>query len=61
MTSVEMDPDFVKGLRLMFSSASDSTDLLRAMVEDAIRAKHGTSRSLGNIPTNKVKVASDEI
>lgn len=56
MSTVELDPDFAKGLRLMFSSSNDSTEMLRALLEDAIRAKHGTSRSLGNIPTNKVKV-----
>jgi len=56
MATVDLDPDFSKGLRLMFSSAKDSTEMLRAMLEEAIRAKHGTSKSLGNIPIMKSKV-----
>ncbi|XP_059480240.1 integrator complex subunit 12-like isoform X1 [Neocloeon triangulifer] len=59
MAAIEIDPDIRKAIRLMFSSAPDSTDLLRAMLEDAIKAKHGTSRSLGNVVTASSKSDSE--
>ncbi|XP_065331637.1 integrator complex subunit 12-like isoform X1 [Cloeon dipterum] len=49
------DQDIRKGIRLMFSSAPDSTEQLRSLLEDAIRAKYGTSRSLGKIVNPSAK------
>lgn len=57
MATLELEPDFVKGLRLMFSTSRDAQDSLRAMLDEAIRTKYGTSKSLGTFqPTTKLKV-----
>ena len=39
MATLELDPVFVKALRLLHSKAKDSAAQLRAMVDDAITAR----------------------
>jgi len=41
MAAVELDPQFVKALRLLRSKSKDSGAQLRAMLDDAIRQKKG--------------------
>lgn len=41
MATVELDPQFVKALRLLRSKSKDSGSQLRAMLDDAIRQKKG--------------------
>ena len=41
MAAVELDPIFVKALRLLHSKARDSTAQLKAMLDEAIRMKRG--------------------
>ncbi|KAF4523195.1 hypothetical protein B566_EDAN002454 [Ephemera danica] len=48
MATLELEPDFVKGLRFMLSSSRESVESLRSMLDDAIRTKYGSSKSLGS-------------
>merc|ERR1712142_149919 len=41
MAAVELDPNFIKALRLLRSKSKDSGAQLRAMLDDAIRQKKG--------------------
>jgi len=41
MATVELDPNFIKALRLLRSKSKDSGAQLRAMLDDAIRQKKG--------------------
>jgi len=43
MAAVELDPQFIKALRLLRSKSKDSGPQLRAMLEEAIRQKRGLS------------------
>lgn len=58
MATLELEADFVKGLRLMFSTSRDAPDALRTMLDEAIRAKYGTTKSLGTFQPTKIKVES---
>jgi hypothetical protein len=58
MATLELEADFVKGLRLMFSTSRDAPDALRTMLDEAIRAKYGSSKSLGTFQPTKVKVST---
>jgi len=43
MAAVELDPQFIKALRLLRSKSKDSGPQLRAMLDEAIRQKRGLS------------------
>ena len=47
MTAVELDPVFVRALRLLHSKSKDSTSQLKSMLDEAIRHRKG----LGPGPT----------
>ena len=47
MTAVELDPVFVRALRLLHSKSKDSTSQLKSMLDEAIRHRRG----LGPGPT----------
>lgn len=55
MAQVELDPQFVQGLRLLHSTNKDSADQLRVILDEVIRQKHGTSKMLSNILHKKVQ------
>lgn len=63
MAAVELDPQFVKALRLLRSKSKDSGAQLRAMLEDAIRQKKGLAPAPPRSPsigkTNSRSVSSD--
>jgi hypothetical protein len=54
MASFELDPTFARCLRLMHSKSKDSEDQLRAMLDEAIMQRHGSSKTLANIFIKKV-------
>jgi hypothetical protein len=54
MASFELDPTFARCLRLMHSKSKDSEDQLRAMLDEAILQRHGSSKTLANIFSKKV-------
>lgn len=41
MASLDLDPIFVKGLKLLHSKSKDSADQLRQMIDDLIAQKKG--------------------
>ena len=41
MSAMELDPNFVKALRLLRSKSKDSTAQLKAMLDEAIRQRKG--------------------
>ena len=47
MTAIELDPVFVRALRLLHSKSKDSTSQLKSMLDEAIRHRKG----LGPGPT----------
>ena len=52
---MELDPIFSKALKLLHSKNKDSEDQLRAMLEDAIKQRHGNSKLLGSSFMKKVQ------
>jgi len=56
MTAVELDPAFIRALRLLHSKSKDSGPQLRAMLDDAITAK----KSLAQGPFSKSPTSSRE-
>lgn len=54
MASIDLDPTFARALRLMHSKSKDSEDHLRAMLDEAIKQRHGSSKTLANILIKKV-------
>jgi hypothetical protein len=54
MASFDLDPTFARSLRLMHSKSKDSVDQLRAMLDEAIMQRHGSSKTLANIFIKKV-------
>jgi hypothetical protein len=54
MASFELDPTFARALRLMHSKSKDSEDHLRAILDEAIKQRHGSSKTLANIFIKKV-------
>jgi integrator complex subunit 12 len=53
MAAVELDPVFVRALRLLHSKSKDSTTQLKSMLDDAIRHRKG----LGPGPTGFISVS----
>jgi integrator complex subunit 12 len=45
MTSLDLDPVFVKALKLLHSKSKESGALLKQMLDDAIAQKKGQSKS----------------
>ncbi|KAH0546187.1 integrator complex subunit 12 isoform X1 [Cotesia glomerata] len=56
MTQLELDPQFVQGLRLLHSSNKDSMDQLRTLLDEAIKQKHGFSKMLCNVLHKKYTI-----
>jgi hypothetical protein len=54
MASFDLDPTFARCIRLMHSKSKDSEDQLRAMLDEAIMQRHGSSKTLANIFIKKV-------
>jgi hypothetical protein len=54
MASLDLDPLFARALRLMHSKSKDSEDQLRAMLDEAIKQRHGGNKTLANIFLKKV-------
>ena len=54
MASLDLDPTFARALRLMHSKSKDSEDQLRAMLDEAIKQRHGGNKTLANIFIKKV-------
>jgi len=54
MASLDLDPTFARALRLMHSKSKDSEDQLRAMLDEAIKQRHGGNKTLANIFLKKV-------
>jgi hypothetical protein len=54
MASLDLDPTFTRALRLMHSKSKDSEDQLRAMLDEAIKQRHGGNKTLANIFIKKV-------
>lgn len=54
MASFDLDPTFTRCIRLMHSKSKDSEDQLRAMLDEAIIQRHGSSKTLANIFIKKV-------
>jgi len=60
MATVELDPQFIKALRLLRSKSKDSGAQLRAMLDDAIRQKKGLApRSPSVTKPHSRSVSSD--
>ncbi|XP_069693100.1 integrator complex subunit 12 isoform X2 [Periplaneta americana] len=59
MASFDLDPTFARALRLMHSKAKDSEDQLRSMLDEAIRQRHGSSKTLANLFIKKI--SADEV
>jgi len=60
MATVELDPQFIKALRLLRSKSKDSGAQLRAMLDDAIRQKKGLApRSPSLTKQHSRSVSSD--
>ncbi|XP_008552388.1 integrator complex subunit 12 isoform X2 [Microplitis demolitor] len=55
-TILELDPQFVQGLRLLHSSNKDSMDQLRTLLDEAIKQKHGFSKMLCNVLHKKYTI-----
>ncbi|XP_012278150.1 integrator complex subunit 12 [Orussus abietinus] len=49
MSQLELDPQFTQGLRLLHSTNKDSAEQLRALLDEAIRQKHGPAKMLCNV------------
>lgn len=49
MASLELDPTFSRALRLLHSKTKDSEEQLRSMLDEAIKQRHGNSKTLANI------------
>ena len=47
--AMELDPQFIKALRLLRSKSKDSGAQLKAMLDEAIRLKKGLSTGLSNL------------
>ena len=43
MASLDLDPMFRRGLRLLHSRSRDSTEQLKALVDEAVRQRQGKS------------------
>lgn len=54
MTQLELDPQFVQGLRLLHSSNKDSMDQLRLLLDETIKQKYGLAKMLCNVLHKKV-------
>lgn len=54
MTSVVIDPVFSKAFRLLFSDDPDSADQMRAMLDEALRQKYGTHKTLTSVLPKKL-------
>ena len=50
MSAVELDPQFIKALRLLRSKSKDSGAQLKAMLDEAIRQRRGLSSGGGRSP-----------
>lgn len=55
MAQTDLDPQFLKGLRLLYSSNKDSADQLKGLLDDVIRQKYGSSKMLCNTLHKKVQ------
>nr|CAD7607126.1 unnamed protein product [Timema genevievae] len=54
MASIELDPVFVRAIRLLNSNtAKDAEEQLKSMLEEAIKQKYGNTKSLGNLVIEK--------
>ncbi|XP_069693101.1 integrator complex subunit 12 isoform X3 [Periplaneta americana] len=60
MASFDLDPTFARALRLMHSKAKDSEDQLRSMLDEAIRQRHGSSKTLANLFIKKEPLSKRE-
>ncbi|PNF33723.1 hypothetical protein B7P43_G11216 [Cryptotermes secundus] len=60
MASFDLDPTFTRCIRLMHSKSKDSEDQLRAMLDDAIIQRHGSSKTLANIFIKKETLSKRE-
>ncbi|XP_046747600.1 integrator complex subunit 12 [Diprion similis] len=49
MSQLDLDPQFMQGLRLLHSPNKDSAEQLRSLLDDAIRQKHGPAKMLCNV------------
>ncbi|XP_012258136.2 integrator complex subunit 12 [Athalia rosae] len=49
MSQLELDPQFMQGLRLLHSPNKDSAEQLRSLLDEAIRLKHGPAKMLCNV------------
>lgn len=60
MASLDLDPTFARALRLMHSKSKDSEDQLRAMLDEAIKQRHGGNKTLANIFLKKETLSKRE-
>ncbi|XP_066586687.1 integrator complex subunit 12-like isoform X3 [Prorops nasuta] len=49
MSQLELEPQFMQGLRLLHSINKDSAEQLRALLDEAIKQKYGPSKMLTNV------------
>lgn len=54
MSQIELDPQFVQGLKFLRSTSKDSADQLRTLLDDMIKQKYGPSKMLCNVLQKKV-------
>ncbi|XP_026285303.2 integrator complex subunit 12 [Frankliniella occidentalis] len=56
MTTIGIDPTFSKAYRLLFSDEPDSAEQMRAMLDEALKQKYGTHKTLTSILPKKLMV-----
>ncbi|KAG7207099.1 hypothetical protein KM043_000976 [Ampulex compressa] len=49
MSQLELDPQFVQGLRLLHSTNKESAEQLRALLDEVIKQKYGPTKMLSNV------------
>ncbi|KAK7790292.1 hypothetical protein R5R35_003871 [Gryllus longicercus] len=60
MASLEIDPGYIKCLRLMHSKSKESEEQLRQMLEDLIRQRNGNTKSIASLQKREVSTSKKE-
>lgn len=60
MATLEIDPGYVKCLRLMHSKSKDSEEQLRQMLEDLVRQRNGNTKSISMLQKRDLSSSKKE-